>query len=318
MQYSEINSLPERIENNELTIRQARNLLVEEFYQNPLRYGIFPTNHDGKAAIAEELLTAIPRIIDNWQKKYRTRMPFTMYFYYNIRAITNRRRKQKAINRCAREALCTIAAADIEAAAARYHMNEYAESFMHTEEPAYTVQTVSKTADFSWKTKTIPQKIIIILTLKSSFYLTDRTIQKISSRCGCSFTILLNCVHTLRLSLERKILSQCKKKERHARVFYLKIRYELQLLNINKQSVQYDRLIKKLSTQTQRWQFYNTGRYKKVRICPSNKQIADMIGITTRQLYYYLQQSEQLIKTYGTIPETLPAHRRRRRRRKTE
>lgn len=144
------------------------------------------------------------------------------------------------------------------------------------------------------------RKTVLILALKSAYYLTDYQINKIAVLCHIDRLLLQQAVQTLKNQLYDREKSKIKIEERRNNAYFQHKRYMNQLNWMLENKDEFDkyrieRVLLKYKAQTEKWKKLNLQLSAGIRnIRPTNKAIADILGICERQVSYYIKNAKEL------------------------
>jgi hypothetical protein len=122
-------------------------------------------------------------------------------------------------------------------------------------------------------------KQLLALILKCYYYISDRFLEKIASHTGLDKKILKEMIEKLRVIREKREDAFYRMKERIYGQFYRCIVYEHRLSYITENTTMYYKLKQRLNKARNRLEKMRK-RALKVRTCPSNREIAGVIGVT--------------------------------------
>lgn len=144
------------------------------------------------------------------------------------------------------------------------------------------------------------RKMILTVTLKSSFYLDDSTIDKISLLCNYDKNELAKKAQILKSSLYKREKNKKILEERRNKAYFHHQKYEKQMKWMidnpeDFDEYKYSELSKKNAKQTKIWHNLNKRLNEgTINIRPTNKAIADVLGICERQVSYYIKSIKEL------------------------
>lgn len=142
-------------------------------------------------------------------------------------------------------------------------------------------------------------KAIIIISLKSCFYLTDDIIDRICTSLQLDKDNFYEVVQELKNDLDKRFYSRKKIIERRNNAFFCHRKYNAKLAadKITSDYLQ-DMFEKKYRRSTERWQNINY-LLSKGKFClkPTDKKLAQVLGICERQIRYYMKFIEELKET---------------------
>jgi hypothetical protein len=122
-------------------------------------------------------------------------------------------------------------------------------------------------------------KQLLALILKCYYYISDRFLEKIAGHTGLDKKILKEMIEKLRVIREKREDAFYRMKERIYGQFYRCIVYEHRLSYITENTTMYYKLKQRLKKARNRLEKMRK-RALKVRTCPSNREIAGVIGVT--------------------------------------
>lgn len=318
----DINAIPEEINTGKKTQKEAVNQLAVFIVQHPSIFGLNNEEEDLLGDVLIRFLEKGDNIFNNFNPNYGTF--FTYFFCYVKSMILNeiRLRTTRYIedNHSISESILNY-----ESHSSAYDNINYAE--LAQPKIPYKANTVSvddfKIACKSDYYKITPiqnhrektnaeiakefiekasnmERIIIILALKSSYYITDTQIMKISRLCKIDEDFLRNAIHLLNQSLITKATRHEKIVNRRNRAYYLRKKYQQQIFNTQlpeSESSEYLKLQlnKQYKNQSNHWQMFNELLENGiVNVRPTNKAIAEIMGLCERQISYYLRKAKSL------------------------
>lgn len=144
------------------------------------------------------------------------------------------------------------------------------------------------------------RKTILVLALKSSYYLSDTQINIISDFCNIKKETLYSVIDDIKFSLIEKQKNKKNIEEKRNKAYYLHKQYMSRLswlISEDSENNKYQALkVKtKYDHHTLAWENLNkqlvTG---KNNIRPTNKAIADILGICERQVSYYIKAAKRI------------------------
>lgn len=143
-------------------------------------------------------------------------------------------------------------------------------------------------------------KMIITVSLKSSYYLDDSSFDRISLFCSYDKDKLADNAQQLKSKLYEREKNKKRLEERRNKAYFHHVKYQRQMHWMknnpeNYDEYKYNELKKKYDRQTQIWEKLNNQLNKGItNIRPTNKAIADVLGICERQVSYYIRCMKDL------------------------
>ena len=217
----ELNELPELIEKGKLTRKEAINFIAEEIHRNPGLFLISKQNDEIKSELVFRFLKNGYFVFDHYKKEFgKFRNYLISYLRYQRLTIHREKFYENVQNRT----YTGLSKLDEEDRQERYSRDEFSYKIVHytpyipdrTECAPYQrkrrqpeTQTVSDSAknniifDYFYEPHSREGKLVIILTLKSSPFLSENQIKKISKFCQTEEKRLENAIKILKKSVEK-------------------------------------------------------------------------------------------------------------------
>lgn len=311
-----VSVLPELIEAGKITQKEAVNFIAEELYKNPKSLVITHISEEEKSNLIFSFIRDGWFVFDHYKKEFGSFMNYLKSYLRYKRMTLSRDNFYENITT---QTVSAFSAMEHEERLEKYKNEEFAYKIMHftphepdrTERAPFAARKYRHekqiVADSDSEQKksaksyfggmhTAEEKLILVLTLKSCFFLTSKQIKKISKFCNISEEMLNSELEKLRVISEKKHEAyKLLEEKRNAEYFIHRKCRELLLTNkFSKFSNQTERLIRQYEFHTEKWQKLN-GKLKELsaKTCPTNKSIAETLGICERQVGYYLKNKEK-------------------------
>lgn len=173
-----------------------------------------------------------------------------------------------------------------------YHIKKV----MNSDTSVFSEDIREKLKEFSPK---MIQNIIMVLALKSSYYITDNQIEKISDLLNISSITLHQMIQEIKNQMERRISNKEKIENRRNRAYFLHKRFKSQMEWNENNTAEPDyenlKLNKKYQKNTRNWKNLNRQLEEgKIHIRPTTKLIAKILGMSPRQVTYYQTTARKL------------------------
>ena len=146
----------------------------------------------------------------------------------------------------------------------------------------------------------LAEKILLVLALKSAYYITDKQITKIAEICHLD----INNFHALVMNLKSDLIEREKNKEkleiRRNKAYFQHRKYRSRIEWSENEKDDFSpyekrKLSKKYEKQTKTWKTLNQQLKRGViNIRPTNKAIAQALGMCERQISFYIKNAYQL------------------------
>lgn len=300
MQWLEIDEIPEKIQKGIYSYEKATWLLLTELYTNARKFlGVTPDD-DEKSEFIIFLQPKIKPLIDRYKPDSS---PFSAFFYTYVSNtfISWKRRKLRenynfsvvlanqeefyaeqvdAYEKSESEKIFEVS----DSAGAENSINQkYAQEFLAKKPEEHTC------INRLWPGKTSKQKKLTVLALKNCFYIRDQQVAGISRFCGYPEEILHQKIDELCKKLEKKVAKRkAFIKKRDSSYFFHK-KYAMILANMSSSAAFYQKILKKYNFHTAAWQNKRKAlENNRLRICPTNKAIAEIVGMSERQVCNYV------------------------------
>lgn len=143
------------------------------------------------------------------------------------------------------------------------------------------------------------QNIIMVLALKSAYYITDEQIEKISELLNIDKSSLHHIIQDIKVQMDRRINNKEKFEIRRNRAYFnhRRIRSQIEWNENNILNPEYENedLQKKYQKNTKNWSTLNHQLEEgKIHIRPTTKLIANILGLSPRQVTYYQSTAKKL------------------------
>lgn len=323
MKKFDLNSIPELLKNHQITDSQAVDFLAIFLQNNGYIFNLENETKDLKSEVVLTILERGKSFLENFDSSSGS---FFNYFYTFIKS-TIRTIKRKDQNKIIKD-FYNISEGIINFPVKQKKYSEINYNNLHSnqipyrykapdpkdfqiacESDKYTIKKYinnSKENSITLNTKLQTfsplkiKKIILVLTLKSAWYIQDDDIKKVSEVCGIEYDILLSVIQSLKEDLNnrfehRKDLELRRNKAYfHHKKYYNLINYLKDEEDSNTKG-HLEILQRKYIRHTNSWINLNKDfRRGRINIRPTNKTVADILGICERQVSYYIKNVEEL------------------------
>ncbi len=141
------------------------------------------------------------------------------------------------------------------------------------------------------------RKLALVLALKSCYYLSEETLDAISDFCKIERRHMAEAVASLRKTLGAKIKKYESLKNRRDYSYFQRRKcfFKLQLLKMENSST--EEMQRLYDFHSEKWNSKNSHlQNESYKVCPTNKAIAELLGICERQVGYYINKAEDILK----------------------
>lgn len=323
MTRDELELVPERVKSGKISWQQAANDLIVFIIRNKQMFGLTKYDED---FISEIIIIFLDRCISAFNSYDKKKGTFFAYLYCFVANICNSIKKERITRKIIEHHNINESISDYFSKIQDYENISYTDlerpkiPYKYTPVSYKDFQIACKTdsyrikeivdSDKSYIEKTIKEKlktysplmvehIILVLALKSAYYLTEEQIEKISDMFHIDSTKFHQIVLDLKQGLESRKRNRTILEERRNRAYYLhtKTRNQIEWNKETKNDSDYSNLVLRKSYQknTANWKNLNTQLEEgKILIRPTTKLIAQILGISARQVTYYQTTARKL------------------------
>lgn len=303
MNSNELETLPSLVQRKKIGVKKGVHKLAEYIFKNPGKFGLLKYDEDFRSQLIIRFLEQGRPIFARYNKNYGCFLP---YLYNFIRGLIIAQLRETH-----KEDVTTYALWKEEEHQWEYKINQYsADRLVAENEPEYSPEKTyfyrinQNIKNYCLKDNTIEAKSAMVLALKSSYFLSDSEISKVSSYCGVGQQKLKNAVIKLNRKLKKKAKRYDLIVKRRDNAYYYHKKYGMMIERAKKDMIAPENYIKEqYKKKTDTWISKNEKlqRYG-YRLSPTNKTVAQVLGICERQVSYYIarvkkQYSENQSKT---------------------
>ena len=324
MKQFELNEIPERIKKGEISKSYAVHQLAMYLSKNPALFGLKTKDEDFKSEVILLFLEKGEKTIEMYDSNYGS---FFTYFFCFVKSLTNSVTRTRAYMNVQDYHTITESITTYEQNQENYSRINY-QDFEKPKVPyaykpvspealqlacktsQYNVQNfISKNDDESYNnlkeklkliSPSMAEKVLIILALKSAYYITDKQIKTIAEICNISSEQLFDTIQQIKQDLVAREINKNDLELRRNKAYYhhKKYRSRIKWTDENRDNfTEYERkaLIDKYNKQTESWLKLNEQLKKGcINIRPTNKTIAKVLGLCERQISYYIKNANIL------------------------
>lgn len=294
---TELNNIPFLIQNGNITLNEAVRTIACFVQKNFKIFGLQNYSEDFRSEIILHILEKGEEIINKYNY---SRGEFFPFIYGNIISLINTKKRilaKKTVN--------DLVIFDHESS---YLSFSEEDSYQNVDLDKIEDFNIKKLDNFSFedfckkikqiKSKNISKRILVLI-LRSAFYLSDEQIKKISRYLKIEWEDFQDCIQFLRTDLIKKLDRRKLFEERRNKAFFLRQRYIKQIEILEEKSKSNNvleirkTLEEKLRIQQSFWTKYTyLANNKKCFLRPSTKFISDILGISERQTRYYISSTK--------------------------
>lgn len=286
--------------------------LASEIYRYPNRFGLLKFDEDFRSDVIVLFLERAQKMFARYKKDLGS---FSGFLYTFVQGLILTQKRTFAEKELMSKALTAIKIPQLEMQ--RYFLQENSEMFESKTVCASlanekTIKINCKAPKQLWsripnKNKdlyAITPKTALILALKSSYYLKSDAIEKVSSYCKLEKAELDRIVARLNEKLYGKIQKHMLLEKRRDSAYFFRIKHFLEMEYYEAKQKEYsvETAKRKYEVQNAHWKGKNKALHENAcRISATNKQIASALGISERQVSYYIEHAKDIAKgLYGS------------------
>lgn len=297
MTIEKLKDLPELIKSGKMTVKQAIDEIGGFINQNYPVFGLNKYDEDFRSDIILMFFEKANRIFENYNEETSD---FFTYLYSSISSLINSRRKMLAIQSL-KEKIDYHEGINLNDEKVFFYENSKSYDQDLRDVPfAYKPQNVDALKKmFRELSNENCDKKILVLAIKACFYITDEQVKKVCEIYNLKEKDLYDAIQYCKETLEDKAEKRIKLQERRNYAYYHQKKYDSQLEKIkdSEKETNYllrNNILKKQKKHYKTWQTLN----KKFSdgflfLRPTNKTVADLLGICERQISYYINCAKQ-------------------------
>lgn len=325
MKQFELNQIPEKIKSGEISKGFAIQELAMYLSKNPTLFGLKKKDEDFKSEVILLLLEKGEATIELYDSNYGS---FFTYFFCFVKSLTNAVTRNRATLNVQEYHSISECITSYEQTEENYSKIDY-HDFEKPKVPYAYKQVSSEAMQIAYKTNhygikkflskpnddddldflkeklklvspSMAERILLVLALKSAYYITDKQINTVSQICNISSQQLFEIIQKLRQDLVTREIHKAELELRRNKAYYHHKKYRNRLeweisTKDDISDIEKTELMDKYKKQTENWLKLNE-KLKKgtINIRPTNKTIADILGICERQVSYYIKNANIL------------------------
>lgn len=293
MKQIDLNALPEKLRNGTLSEKEVVNEFCCFVAKNYPLYGLHKYDEDFRQDIILSLIERGPYLLQLYNPQLGD---FFTFLYCYISTLINSRFKKNITSSMKERLAIEESISGFEEKEIKYHRIDFTNfevpkiPFAHKSVPPEELQKALKSLSLKHQ-----DKKVIILALKSSYYLTDEQIHRICSLCNINPDDFYNMIQHCKDSLENKLCRWEKAQERRNFAYHHHKRCNRIIYDLNDDDNPDYKLImkKKYESKDQKHlnnlnKINNSFEKGNISLRTRNKTIAFLMGICERQVNYYI------------------------------
>lgn len=305
MTKEEIEEIPGKIAANMLTYEKAAWMLLTDIYLRPFHYFGEIVDEDTKSDFVTDLH---PKLIKMIKRHNPAICSFYLFFRVYISNSFLTTKKLKSMNNYNKSILNENSSEFYQRAVERYNRIEKKDVLeFGDQEPEYkgitkkthlynsmklkNARHIKSKVSLLWPGKTTAQKKVTIIALKACYYLQDSQIDSVCKFCGYEKKVFEEKIRVLCNDLGQISKSRERFLEKRDKSYYFHRKYSIILSSLEPASPLFDSIKEKYKIHTKIWKEKNRMLNKnRFRICPTNKAVAEAIGMSERQVSNYIAE----------------------------
>lgn len=292
-----LNLIPDMLQKNEVTRKEALNLLCEFILSDKPVFGLIKFDEDFVSELILRILERGTVIFDSFNPESGS---FYTYFFKYVQSVKFHLLKELSINELKYKHVVELSKEDLYISDT--NCTYYPSKSMIKNEEKNIDEILNKSdiypKDFLKLIKKHPrgyEKLLLVLALKSSYNITETNINIIASCCNIDKEKLQEIVDYLNDKLECKLTRKRKLEEKRNSVYFYKKKYEHQIKKLNEEVKEDNKYVSESLTEKYNRKYEKWGNLNKKLnnsshfLKPTNKEIANVLGLCERQVNYYIK-----------------------------
>lgn len=292
-----LNLIPDMLQKNEVTRKEALNLLCEFILSDKPVFGLIKFDEDFVSELILRILERGTVIFDSFNPESGS---FYTYFFKYVQSVKFHLLKELSINELKYKHVVELSKEDLYISDT--NCTYYPSKSMIKNEEKNIDEILNKSdiypKDFLKLIKKHPrgyEKLLLVLALKSSYNITETNINMIASYCNIDKEKLQEIVDYLNDKLECKLTRKRKLEEKRNSVYFYKKKYEHQIKKLNEEVKEDNKYVSESLTEKYNRKYEKWGNLNKKLnnsshfLKPTNKEIANALGLCERQVNYYIK-----------------------------
>lgn len=291
-----IDELPEKIRNGSLTEQQAVNATAVWIHKNPGLYGLSRFDEDFRSDVITSFLITGYIAFRKYRAECGTFSGYLFSFVTGIILTSKRNRLNSYFSETSFYQLEKNTYEDTQDMYAVFEPSVPYTVFRRTGKRIFTITDFCRNRSTSQKAK-----IALVLALKASYFISDEHIKRLCDMCRLDKERILSTVEKLKFTLIPRVEVHTKLIQSRDNAFFFHRKYYLQLRFCDRNKIDYKKLYRKYQKHTAAWKIKNSILQNSgYHICPTNSTIAHLLGISERQISYYISKAKSMYNSEKT------------------
>lgn len=297
MKKIETNNIPYLLEKKVITAEEAENFLWSEIYFNPQKYNLFDLDEDDLSDFLLKFHKRFNHIIEKYDS---TKTDFTTFIRCCMMQFKNTWKKLEAKNyaelKSLEEAIQkgnveSIKFVDLDSNPEKIYLKENLET-----ESKKLLQLTKKNISEAKETA-------LILALKACKDMDDDSISKLSKFTEKTEFEIQNMLENMKQNLGSKEKNRNQMLKRRDKSYFQKRKLRIELEKLEEDSSEHRKLKNTYENQIKNWKKTNENLTHRYLMSPKNSEIAKMLGISTRKVFYCIShaKNESIMENFQKV-----------------
>lgn len=314
MRVINLNEIPKMMADGVIGEDDAVKEIAEHIYCFPNKFGISKYDEDFRSEIILRFLQIGKTMFDSYDKKYDNFMGYVFVVVRGIVMSLLRKKKEDLLS-------AKIASREESRLSVVYDTTKYTPELSVADNmPAYSAQPetekpkhfifhelkdLSKIRPPKNVNRTVKENAImktaLVLALKSSYFMSDNHISRVSDYCGVDKKSLENLLSKVKKTMSGRVNTFEKLQMQRDNSYYYHRKYAAMIDAMTKDAgndgKRLERLEKQYEKQTASWKSRND-KLQKIgyHVSPTNKAVARELGVCERQVSYYMTLAKRYVE----------------------
>jgi hypothetical protein len=269
----------DEVQKEKITTREAQEKLLKIIFLNQNEFYLNQFNDDTRSEI---LLYILEHVNTYLNIKFETKDGF---YYYLIRVILNQ----------AKDSFRYFFRQKASDASIEYYITSHEPESLVSEDSFFETLDNKREPSHYCKVKKIrvsAKQQILVIACKSSYFLTDSIISKVSLLTGKNIAELQDIFTSLKNTISTRAKLYNYRLERINIEYMLKNRSYLELQRLSPNTARYERIKRSYEFHLKRWKTSVNSKKDISYLCPTNKEISQILGIPPHQVYDILRMAK--------------------------
>ncbi|MBR0494767.1 MAG: hypothetical protein IJJ71_01155 [Treponema sp.] len=286
----DIEEIPEAVRSHKITKKQGAKLIWQDIYTKPQHYGLIQFTEDQKS---DFLLTIYKNFEGLFDKFTPGLIPFRAFVAGCISQYKMQFLRRQSEQKSANKTLGAYLKYTMEEEFEKYNITVAEENKEKQIESSRTfsdiITKISKTGDD--KRRKLAELTSLVLTMKACNEIDDKIIDSVCEFTGINRELLLKTIQELKEVSAKKAENYKLLVKRRNNAYFYHRKYLHEMLTAEPTEARYEEAQRRYKNQTEKWNRKNE-QLSCHSSAPSNKDIAEITGLKTRTVSYYINHAK--------------------------